>query len=163
MTGDPVAEGAMLLDQNRPAEALTCFEQSDDARARFGRGVALQMLGRWEEAEAAYLRVIEAHPHEEALANLIALAIEKFDLERVERYSRQLVNLNPDAVIGWQGLVVVAVERRDFGAAAEYFARVDGRAIADERAIQYRLSGHIADRLRGEWSREKYGAVARSR
>lgn len=168
MTTDPLAEGAALLDQNRPAEALACFETSSDPRAWFGRAAALHMLGRLAEAEAAYLRVLDAHVNEEALSNLVALAVESFDLERVERYARLLLNLNPESIAAWQALVVVAVERGDFAAAAESFARIDGRTILDDRAIQYRLSGDLADRLRNEFSKaphslkDQHGAVARS-
>ncbi|HTS78809.1 MAG TPA: hypothetical protein VMG40_21535, partial [Bryobacteraceae bacterium] len=98
------------------------------------------------------------------LANLVALAVEKFDLERVERYSRKLVEINAEATIGWQGLLVVAVERRDYESAAAYLARVESRsAIKDESAIQYRLSGNLADRLRAELQRGRNGALARSR
>ena len=158
-----VEEGARLLDQNRPAEALALFAASgtvcNDARARFGCAVALQLLGRLDEAEAAYLAVLETEANAEALANLVGLAIEKFDLERVERYSRRLLEIEPDSTIAWQGLLVVAIERRDYEAASSYFARIESRiGAADERAIQYRLNWKMVDRLR-----EGYGAVARAR
>jgi tetratricopeptide (TPR) repeat protein len=164
MTGDPVSAGVSLLDQNRVNEALACFESADDRSAWFGRAVALHLLGRLDEAEAAYLRVMEQMPNEEALANLVALAVEKFDLERVELYSRKLLEINAEATIGWQGLLVVAVERRDYESAAAYLGRVESRgAIKDESAIQYRLSGNLADRLRAELQRGGNGALARSR
>ncbi len=164
MTGGPVSAGVGLLDQNRVNEALACFESIDDRRAWFGRAVALQLLGRLDEAEAAYLRVMEQKPDEEALANLVALAVEKFDLERLERYSRKLVEMNAAATVGWHGLLVVTVERRDYESAAAYLERAEsGRAIEDESAIQYRMSGQLADRLRAELQRGRNGALARSR
>ncbi len=164
MIPDAVSAGARLLDQNRVNEALACFEACDDRRGWFGRAVALQLLGRLDEAEAAYLRVLEQMAQPEALANLVALAIEKFDLERVERYARRLLQMDPDSIVAWQALLVVAVERREFASAASYFARIDGRpAPASEGAIQYRLSGYMADRLRAEPVGGQNGAAAGSR
>ena len=59
---------------------------------------------------------------EEALANLIAMSMEVFDLERVQRYSRRLVEINPRSVPGLQGLTLVAVERGDMETAARHFS-----------------------------------------
>ncbi len=158
-----IQDGERLLRENRYAEALQCFAAGTDVRAWFGMAAALQMLTRFDEAEAAYERVLEQGANDEALANLIALNIERFDLARVERHSRRLLARNGTAMAAWQGLLVVAIERRDFETAAECFSRIDGStALADDRAIQYRLSSAMADRLR-EMSKGINGAVARTR
>jgi tetratricopeptide (TPR) repeat protein len=110
--------GDCLLRLNRLEQALNCFDQcwSDAAQrpAAFGKGVALQLLRRFDEAEIAYERALALDGKaEEALANLIAMSLEVFDLERVLRYSRRLVENNPRSVPGLQGLTLVAVERGD--------------------------------------------------
>jgi tetratricopeptide (TPR) repeat protein len=154
-------DGERLLQESRFEDALECFAADTGHRAWFGRAVALHMLGRFDDAEAAYERVLEQEMNDEALANLIALNVERFDLERVERHSRRLLERSPTATVAWQGLLVVAVERRDFQTAADCFRHIDGvnrsMAPADEGAIQYRLSHAIAERLRG-----MHGAVTRS-
>jgi tetratricopeptide (TPR) repeat protein len=155
---DMIRDGERLLGENRFEEALKCFAADTGHRARFGSAVALQMLGRFDEAEAAYEQALEHGVNDEALGNLIALNIERFDLERVERHSRRLLERNPKAMVAWQGLLVVAVERRDFSAAAKCFGHIDGsRTQADDGAIQYRLSHTMAERLRG-----MHGSVTRS-
>ena len=95
--------GDCLLRLNRLEPALDCFDQcwSDGAQrqALFGKGVALQLLRRFDEAEVAYERLLALDGKaEEALANLIAMSMEVFDLERVRRYSRRLVEINPRSV-----------------------------------------------------------------
>jgi tetratricopeptide (TPR) repeat protein len=156
-----IRDGERLLQESRFEDALECFAADTGDRAWFGRAVALHMLGRFDEAEASYERVLERDLNDEALANLIALNIERFDLERVERHSRRLLERSRTATVAWQGLLVVAVERRDFQTAAECFRHIDGvdRSVtpADDGAIQYRLSHTIAERLRG-----MHGAVTRS-
>jgi tetratricopeptide (TPR) repeat protein len=158
-----IRDGERLLRENRAQEALACFAAESGAQARFGQAVALHLLARFDDAEAAYEEVLADGNNDEALSNLIALNIERFDLERVERHSRRLLERNGEARMAWQGLLVVAVERRDFEAAAECFHRMDGSAgPVDDRAIQYRLSRTLVDRLR-EMSKGVDGAITRSR
>src|SRR5678816_4000718 len=87
--------GDCLLRLNRLEKALECFDkcwsESAQRQALFGKGVALHLLRRFDEAEIVYERVLALDGKaEEALANLIALSMEVFDLERVQRYSRRL-------------------------------------------------------------------------
>ncbi len=148
-------KGAQLLEEGRFAEALAFFH-GDDVRSVFGRAVTLQLLGRFEEAEAAYESVLAADPnHEETLANLIAMNVEQFRLENVEKYSRRLLAISKDAQIGLRGLLVVAVERRDFDLAASCFSRLDPSDEIFRDAVEYRLSRQIVDRLK-----DHYGSVA---
>ncbi|MCU1334667.1 MAG: Tetratricopeptide 2 repeat protein [Bryobacterales bacterium] len=154
--------GDCLLRLNRLEEALSCFDQcwSDAAQrhALFGKGVALQLLRRFDEAEIAYERVLSLDGKaEEALANLIAMSMEVFDLERVQRYSRRLVEINPRSVPGLQGLTLVAVERGQMEAAARHFFTLAEQApesvgpprdASDDDVIEYRVSRKAIDRLK---------------
>lgn len=163
MNLDRLREGERLLNLARFEEALECFAgaESEDARALFGSAVARQMLGRFEEAESRYEQLLSADPaHQEALANLIAMSVERFDLDRVASYSHRLLALNADSTAALQGLVIVAVERRQLETAAQYFRRIVAEprpADADDDAIEYRLSRETVERLRSF-----YGAVADS-
>ncbi len=147
--------GPQLLEEGRFDEALASFH-GDDVRSVFGRAVALQLLGRFEEAESAYESVLASDPnHEETLANLIAMYVEQFHLENVERYSRRLLAISKDAQIGLRGLLVVAVERRDFELAASCFSKLVPSDEIVRDAVEYRLSRQIVDRLK-----DHHGSVA---
>jgi tetratricopeptide (TPR) repeat protein len=150
--------GDCLLRLNRLEEALNCFDQcwSDAAQrqAVFGKGVALQLLRRFDEAEIAYERMLASDGKaEEALANLVAMSLELFDLDRVLRYSRRLVELNPRSIPGLQGLTLVAVERGDMETAARNFATlaedspesVRPSQDGSEDVIEYRLNRKAID------------------
>jgi len=153
--------GDCLLRLNQLEPALNCFDQcwSDTAQrqAVFGKGVALQMLRRFDEAEIAYERVLALDGKaEEALANLIAMSLEVFDLERVLRYSRRLVEINPRSVPGLQGLTLVAVERGDMETAARHFSTLAEHATeavrptpdSSEEIIEYRLNRKAIDQFK---------------
>jgi tetratricopeptide (TPR) repeat protein len=153
--------GDCLLRLNRLEQALNCFDQcwSDAAQrpAAFGKGVALQLLRRFDEAEIAYERALALDGKaEEALANLIAMSLEVFDLERVLRYSRRLVENNPRSVPGLQGLTLVAVERGDMETAARHFSMLANQdpepdqatSQGSEDVIEYRLSQKSLDYFR---------------
>jgi tetratricopeptide (TPR) repeat protein len=159
--------GDCLLRLNRPEPALNCFDQcwSDAAQrqALFGKGVALQMLRRFDEAEIAYERVLALDGKaEEALANLIAMSMEVFDLERVLRYSRRLVEISPRSVPGLQGLTLVAVERGDMTTAARHFSTLAEHALeavrpkgdsseevgTSDESIEYRVNRKVIDQFK---------------
>jgi tetratricopeptide (TPR) repeat protein len=153
--------GDCLLHLNRLEAALACFDQcwSDAAQrpALFGKGVALQLLRRFDEAEIAYERMLALDGKaEEALANLIAMSMEVFDLERVQRFSRRLVEINPRSLPGLQGLTLVAVERGDMITAAHHFSTLAEEAAESVRprrddredVIEYRVSRKAIDRIK---------------
>lgn len=150
---NPIATGERLLCLGRFEEALDCFDahlsQADDLQALFGRAVAQQMLGWFHQAEQDYAQVLSVEPnHEEALSNLIAMSVELFDLDRLEHYSRWLLDVNGKSAPALQGLAVVALERRDYDAAAHYFSYIVPANGPEGDAIEYRVSREIADRLR---------------
>jgi tetratricopeptide (TPR) repeat protein len=117
--------GACLLKLDRPNDALDVFEQADGTAGWFGKAVALQLLDRFGDAEAAYEMVLNEDPNsQEALANLVAMAAAAGNLERMREYSQRLLELAPQSPTALQGLVTVALERRDDHAAARYCDRL---------------------------------------
>jgi len=120
--------GASLLYLNRLDEALAAFHQCSDAvqgPATFGKAVALQLLHRFGEAENAYEVLLTSDPNsEETLSNLIALAIEIQDLDRVRDYSQRLLKISPHSPAALQGLATVALDRGDHHAAARHCDRI---------------------------------------
>jgi len=121
--------GACLLHLNHLEEALAnfdrCWSDASRWRASFGKAVALHLLGRWDEAEAAYQRLLVSDPKsEEVLSNLISLSIEAHDLEATRRYSMQLLEISPSSTIALQGLAAVALEHQEYEAAVRYCGRV---------------------------------------
>src|SRR5262249_5516061 len=85
--GAGIALGDCFLRLNRPEEALESFDQCraemERPHALFGKAIALQRLRRFDEAEAAYESLLAIDPEsEEALSNLVALAMEVFDRTR---------------------------------------------------------------------------------
>jgi tetratricopeptide (TPR) repeat protein len=144
-----MTDGLRMLADQQYEDALAYFEARQGVQALFGQAVALQLLGHFEDAEETYLRVLAIDTrHVETLSNLIALSIERFDLESVESYSKRLLELNPSSSIALQGLVVVAVERRDFETAAACFSRLKPVENGGRDAVEYRLSRQIVERLR---------------
>jgi tetratricopeptide (TPR) repeat protein len=161
--------GDCLLRLGRHEDALLCFDQcwSDHSRrqALFGKAVALQLLRRFDEAEAHYERLLLLDPKaEEALSNMIAMCLEMFDLEKVSRYARHLFALNVRSAPALKGLAVVALERQEYERAARYILQLrdaeshtlerDAAAAGSSRApnegaaqIEYRLSSELIDLL----------------
>ena len=153
--------GDCLLHLNRAEEALQCFDQcwSEGSRvqALFGKAVALQLLRRFDEAEAAYERLVALEPKsEEAFSNLVAMSVEASDPVRVFRYSRRLLELCPDSLVALQGLTMVAVERGDYDDAAIHFNRVlahpgDSGLGHEGKAAEYRIDMETVQRLEDAW------------
>jgi tetratricopeptide (TPR) repeat protein len=153
--------GDCLLHLNRFEEALLCFDQcwsgASRRRVLFGTAVALHLLRRFDQAEAGYERVLTLDPRaEEALSNLIAMCVEVFDLEKIQRYSRRLLDINPRAGAALEGLALVAIERRQHESAARFFARAAELGTETvygvprehgDGTIEYRLSREVLDRL----------------
>ena len=151
--------GDSLLQLNRAEEALSCFNacwsEVFHVRALFGKAVALQLLGRLDEAAVAYERLLALDPSaEEAFANLIALSVERLDMDAVHRYSLRLLELSPQSAIALQGLTVAALEREEYEMAAGYFqhlAMAPDECLpeqADRRGtIQYRPNPAALARL----------------
>ena len=150
---------ACLLRLQRYGAALECFDkcwsEASRKRALFGKAVALQFLRRFDEAESHYERLLAIDPYcEEALANMIAMAMEVFELARVQKYSQRLLELNSRSAAAYKGLALCAIERRDYPAASRYYQQVaelePGITIPRTEsgdAVEYRISRKVFDSL----------------
>jgi tetratricopeptide (TPR) repeat protein len=121
--------GACLLHLNRAEEALANFDGcwSDAARTRalFGKAVALQFLRQYDEAEAAYQRLLQSEERsEEVLQNLLALSAEIQDWDAVQHYAARLLDISPQSLPALQGLAAAALEHRQFETAVQYCGRI---------------------------------------
>jgi len=125
--------GACLLYLDRAEGALSNFDncRSDAARTKaiFGKAVALQLLRRFEEAEATYDRLLASEPtSEEALSNLVVLSIDAGDHESARRRALRLLEISPNSTVALQCLAALALERREYEAAVRYCGRIVERA-----------------------------------
>ena len=164
-----IALGGCLLHLNQLEDALACFEacwsEAARDRAAFGKAVTLQLLGRDHDAEALYERLLGVDQVEEAaLTNLIALNMERFVLPRVRRFAGRLYEKQPGSAIALQALTVVALEGREYEAAARYFSQLPepsrtsqtsrprivqegSRGQGSPDPIQYTVSGERVEQL----------------
>jgi superkiller protein 3 len=162
-----------LLRLQRFGAALECFDkcwsEASRRRALFGKAVALQFLRRFDEAENHYERLLAMDPYaEEALANMIAMAMEVFELGRVQKYSQRLLEINSRSAAAYKGLALCAIERRDYPAASRYYQQVaelePGITIPPREsgdAVEYRISRKVFDSLE-EARREQKSRAARA-
>jgi tetratricopeptide (TPR) repeat protein len=147
--------GECLLHGNRAEEALACFDRcwSESAlpRALFGKAVALQLLGRLEESESAYVRLVTVDSSaSEAWSNLIALSAARRDLAAVHRHALRLLELDPRSAIALRGLLLVSLERAELSQAAHYHSRLHSAQAtsSDTNAgLSYRMSAEAAARF----------------
>jgi protein O-mannosyl-transferase len=150
-----LALGACLLHLDRPEEAMSHFDRAASGalseRALFGKAVALQRLGRFREAEAAYTRVLVSDArNKEALSNLIALYAASHDFENVRRYASRLVDVAPESMAALQGLAAASLESLEYESAFRYCSRIVERwPECVEAWHNLRLaSGHVESTLR---------------
>jgi len=148
-----------LLRLQRFGAALECFDkcwsEASRRQALFGKAVALQCLRRFDEAEKHYERLLTIDPYaEEALANMIAMAMEVFELARVQKYSQRLLEINSCSVAACKGMALCAIERRDYPTAARYYQLVaelepgvTTRPTKAGDAVEYRISRSVFDSL----------------
>jgi len=162
-----------LLRLQRFGAALECFDkcwsEASRRRALFGKAVALQFLRRFDEAENHYERLLAMDPYsEEALSNMIAMAMEVFELGRVQKYSQRLLELNSRSAVAHKGLALCAIERRDYPAASRYYQQVaelePGITVPPKKsddAVEYRISRKVFDSLE-EARRQQKSRAARA-
>lgn len=148
--------GACLLHLDRAENALTNFDNcwSDAARfrAQFGKAVALQLLRRFDEAEATYERVLASDPNcEEALSNLMVMGVVSGQWEHARHRALRLLEMSPDSLAALQCLAAVSLERREYETAVRYCGRIVER-FPDCREAWHNLrfaSGRIMSELSG--------------
>ena len=163
-----------LLRLQRFGAALECFDkcwsEASKRRALFGKAVALQLLRRFDEAEQHYERLLAIDPYsEEALENMIAMAMEVFELGRVQKYSQRLLELNSRSAAACKGLALCAIERRDYPAASRYYQQVaelePGITIPPTEsgdAVEYCISRKVFDSLEEARRKQKSRAARAS-
>ncbi len=162
---------ACLLRLQRFGAALECLDkcwsEASRSRALFGKAVALQCLRRFDDAENHYERLLAVDPYaEEALANMITMAMEVFELGRVQKYSQRLLEVNSHSVAACKGLALCAIERRDYPAASRYYQQVaelePGITMPPTEgadAVEYRISRKIFDNLEETGQKQKSRAA----
>jgi len=121
--------GACLLRLNRFDEALSIFGEDcvdqEQELWRFGRAVSLHLLRRLDEAAREYEVLLESCSNvEEILSNLVALNVERGNLDLVRRNSNQLLAIRANSVVALQGLATVAMEEADGRSACVYCDRI---------------------------------------
>lgn len=130
--------GLCLLHQRKPEQALQAFEsflrhQPDHESALFGQAVALQMLRRFDEAEAIYRRFnCDLGDSPELLINLLALAVAKKDVATVGTLSAQLERLRPGSRQTREVAVQGALSTGDWDAALAHLTKLSSSAPVSE-------------------------------
>lgn len=123
----PLAIGICHLSLKQYKDAITALDQClvKDARYRpaiYTKAVALHLTWSFDEAAKLYEKVLEAEPaSEETLLNLISLGLQQKNFPLLERYSKRLLELKPDAPEGLEGLAVCAFSRGEFDVAAGHY------------------------------------------
>jgi tetratricopeptide (TPR) repeat protein len=124
-----LALGACLLELNRAQDALACFDSAcrrvQHGPALFGKAVALQLLGQFDEATEMYAELLSLAPNsEEVLSNCIAMNIDNHNLAGVRAHSQRLLQLSPHSEVALRGLVTAALEDGNHQAAVSYCERL---------------------------------------
>jgi len=106
--------GLLYLDRGDAEQALACLEKAivlDESllSARRGVAVALQRLGRNDEAEAARARFMTLSPAAQSLAEADKLR-KAGDTERAEQICQELITREPDNIAALRLLAVIAAE-----------------------------------------------------
>lgn len=120
--------GLSSLHIRRADEALAAFDRyladvPESEPAHFGRAVALQMLRRFDEAEAIYSQfALDGEPSAELLANQLALSVGRRDAAVVRERAARLAELRPDSPHGQEAVCYVAILAEDWPAVVEHLA-----------------------------------------
>ena len=132
LSSDPGNDAALLglglcqLWLHKAEEALESLDRylerhPEDADARFGRAVALQLTGELDQAVAIYETLVADPAHgADALVNLITIYRQQKDSDRLAECSRKLIELHPDSEAAHEAAAYAAWLKEDFGTAAEH-------------------------------------------
>lgn len=118
-----------LLAEGQADEAKALLEQEvadhpDDPRAQLDLGLANELLGDPEAAEAAYRAAIEADStFAEALNNLGLLLRDQDRLDEAIEYLRRAVEVRSDFASGWVNLALALEERGDLREARDAYQK----------------------------------------
>ena len=122
--------GVAELHRNKPEAALAAFEeclkaQPDNTGALYGRAVTLHLLGRNDEAMESYHKLLPNNSADaELVTNVIRLALERKEYDKVREYSEKLLKLRPNAQAGLSGMIAAAMARGDHKSAAQLGAQL---------------------------------------
>jgi len=106
--------GISTLHLKRYPEAIEILDeclrlQPDCEAALFGKAVALQLLGKFDDSRAVYERILEWNSaSEESLLNMISLGLQQKDYELLRKRSQQLLDLRPGHPVAMEGLAAAA-------------------------------------------------------
>ncbi|HWN81069.1 MAG TPA: tetratricopeptide repeat protein, partial [Candidatus Udaeobacter sp.] len=136
--------GQVLLQEGRPAEALTHFEVAhrqlpEVAQTRYLLGLGYEAVGRMIEAEAAYRSALQVEPHGEAALRLGILLLDSGRVADAESPLVQARDLLPRDVNTWYRLSESYYRQQKYREAEA--ALVGALALAPEDA-------HIQQNLR---------------
>jgi tetratricopeptide (TPR) repeat protein len=135
-----VGLGYCHLRLGRYNRALQAFQDSlelqpGSEKALFGMAVALQFLGRLDEAEDVYVRLLPQYSENvEMLANLVVLAATRKDDKSLFECSRHLFQVQPNSRIALEGLLTTAFTDKDFNEARHYALKLTEVAPQDYRS-----------------------------
>jgi len=133
--------GDCLLRMERAESALNHFENCMSKAARpkglFGKAVSLQLLGRFDEAEATYDGFLEFEPNsEEALSNLVAMNIQAGRHELARGHALRLLEISPDSTAAHKCLAAVALHQDEFETVVRHCGRIIERVPGCREAWQ---------------------------
>ena len=133
--------GDCLLRLERAESALNHFENCMSKAVRpkglFGKAVSLQLLGRFDEAEATYDGFLEFEPNsEEALSNLVAMNIQAGRHELARGHALRLLEISPDSTAAHKCLAAVALHQDEFETVVRHCGRIIERVPGCREAWQ---------------------------
>lgn len=132
LDADPGCDAALLglglshLRQHHLEEALSLLDKylekhPEDAAARFGRAVALQLAGDVDYAVAIYEQLASDPDHAtDALVNLASIYRQQKNAEKLEECSRRLMEREPESAVAREAAAYAAFLREEYGRAAEH-------------------------------------------
>lgn len=148
---DYPAQVEKLLKNGSAATALELAEiglkkNDKSAQLRFQRAVALERLGRTDEAVEALKSLIDAYPEiPEPYNNLAVIEAARGDLESAEKHLQKVLLINPDFALARKNLgdVYLALALECYEKAAPSFSR--SKDVQQRLKSLRRLNGAEAD------------------
>ncbi|HEV7612318.1 MAG TPA: sulfotransferase [Steroidobacteraceae bacterium] len=158
------ALGTLFSQGNDQSRALAAFDRAvslapGNPHFLFNRAAVNRFLGRLEEAEADYDRVIDLTPADyEAYKNRSELRTQTFEANHIQ----QLETLVGQGIPNWRGCVqiryAIAKEHEDVGNYAKSFEHLQKGARMRREHMHYDVAADVAT---VDWIREAFPAVSR--
>jgi tetratricopeptide (TPR) repeat protein len=155
-----LGHGFCLLRQSKPEAALVSFDAAlerslredpnmNQDRILVGKAVAFEHMGRMEEAEELFKKLLPADPNSPGLlGNFIAVSMARKDDARVKELSERLLKTQPHSAQALQGLAAVALSRGDYSAAVQHCMQLV-KVVPDSYVGWFNLG--IAYQKTGRW------------